>query len=190
MPLTLPPPRVRRWTRASIENVGHFRVFDVNRAEMLRPDGRRAPHPIYTFGCPSWTNVLAITDDDHAVFVWQYRHGTDSLALEIPGGVVDAAESPIDAGKRELREETGYGADSWELLAQMHPNPALQGNEQFTYLARGARLVGETAFDETEECEVALVPVKDLAALIDEGHVTHALVIVGIERYLRTRAKR
>jgi 8-oxo-dGTP pyrophosphatase MutT (NUDIX family) len=187
MPLTLHPPRVRRWTRSSIENVGHFRVFDVNRAEMLRPDGRRAPHPIYTFGCPDWANVLAITDDDHAVFVWQYRHGTDALSLEIPGGVIDAGEDPLEAAKRELKEETGYAADTWEPLARVHPNPALQGNQQHSFLARGARLVGGTHFDETEECEVALIPVADLATLLDEGHVTHALAVTPIERFLRTR---
>jgi 8-oxo-dGTP pyrophosphatase MutT (NUDIX family) len=185
MPLRLPPPRVRPWTRDKVATVGRFRVFDVLDATMRRPDGSLAPHPIYTFTCPDWTNVLAITEDDHAVFVWQYRHGTDALSLEIPGGVNDAGETPLEAATRELREETGYGASAWEVLATSHPNPALQGNTQHTFLARGARVVGETEFDETEECEVALVPVRDLAALVDEGHVTHSSTILAIERFLR-----
>src|SRR5205814_6239143 len=136
-------------------------------------------------GVRDWTNVLAITDDDHAVFVWQYRHGTNVMSLEIPGGVNDANESALEAATRELREETGYAAPHWEILVRCHPNPALQGNTQHTFLARGARLVGATSFDETEECEVALVPVKDLAALVDEGHVTHSSTILAIERFLR-----
>jgi 8-oxo-dGTP pyrophosphatase MutT (NUDIX family) len=185
MPLTLTPPRIRPWTRETVTTVGRFRVFDVVETTMHRPDGRPAPHSFYTLGVRDWTNVLAITEDDHAVMVWQYRHGTNVMALEIPGGVQDAGESPIAAATRELREETGYEAPNWEVLVKCNPNPALQGNVQHTFLARGARLVGETHFDETEECEVALVPVRDLLALVDEGHVTHASSILAIERFLR-----
>jgi 8-oxo-dGTP pyrophosphatase MutT (NUDIX family) len=185
MPLQLPPPRIRPWTRDKVQTVGRFRVFEVVDATMRRPDGSPAPHPIYTFACPDWTNVLALTDDGHAVFVWQYRHGTDALSLEIPGGVNDAGETSLEAAARELREETGYAADQWEVLVKCNPNPALQGNTQYTFLAHGAKLVGATDFDEAEECEVALVPVKDLAALVDEGHVTHSSTILAIERFLR-----
>jgi len=187
MPLSLRPPRIRPWTRVRAETVGRYRIFDVVSADMLRGDGTPAPHPIYTFTCSDWANVLSITDDDHAVLVWQYRHGTDALSLEIPGGIVDANEAPIDAARRELREETGYACASIEPLCTLFPNPALEGNTHHSFLARGARLEGATHFDDTEELELALVPVRDLAALIDEGIVTHALVVTAIERYLRTR---
>jgi 8-oxo-dGTP pyrophosphatase MutT (NUDIX family) len=185
MPFTLRPPRIKPWTRKSVETAGSFRVFDVKRSEMIAPDGRPVPHPIYTFDCPTWCNVLAITDADEAVLVWQYRHGTDAMSLELPGGVAEPGEAPIDAARRELREETGYEAASFELLVTFHPNPALQGNAHHTFLARRARLAGETRFDATEECEVALVPVGELARLVEEGPISHALCMVGIERFLR-----
>src|SRR5438105_6781690 len=105
MPLTVPPPRIRLWTRDTVRTVGSFRVFDVVETTMHRPDGLPAPHSFYTLGVRDWTNVLAITDDDHAVFVWQYRHGTNVMSLEIPGGVNDANESALEAATRELREE-------------------------------------------------------------------------------------
>ena len=103
MPSPLRPPRVRPWQRTKVEVAGSYRVFDVLRAEMLLPDGRPCPHPIYTFECATWCNVLAITPENEAVLVWQYRHGTDALSLEMPGGVVD----------RERRRSTGRGASSW-----------------------------------------------------------------------------
>jgi 8-oxo-dGTP pyrophosphatase MutT (NUDIX family) len=187
MPLTLRPPRVRKWTRARVDTFGRYGVFDVERAAMVDPDGNPSARDIFTFRCNPWCNVVAITDADEVVMIWQYRHGTDALSLEIPGGVVDPGESPIDAARRELREETGYGAPTFEPLITVHPNPALQGNEHHSFLARGARLEGATAFDDNEECEVALVPARDIAALLDEGHVTHALVVVALERYLRRR---
>lgn len=187
MPLSLRPPRIRPWTRQKVETVGRYWVFDVFKAEMLLPNGQPCPRPIYTFGCSDWCNVLAVTPENEAIFVWQYRHGTDAASLEIPGGVIDAGESPIHGAARELREETGYVVDALEPLLTVHPNPALQGNTHHAFLARGARLAGAPRFDDTEECEVALIPVADLPALIDEGHVTHALCVVVLERFLRTR---
>jgi 8-oxo-dGTP pyrophosphatase MutT (NUDIX family) len=185
MPFTLRPPRIKPWTRKSIETVGSFRVFDVQRSEVIAPDGRPVPHPIYTFACPTWCNVLAITEADEAVLIWQYRHGTDAMSLEMPGGVAEPNEAPVETARRELREESGYDATSFEPLATVHPNPSLQGNVLHTFLARGARLAGATHFDAAEECEVALVPVSELARLVDEGRITHSHCVVGIDRYLR-----
>ncbi len=185
MPVSLRPPRVNPWVRKNVETVGRFRVFDVVKADMILPSGEPCPHPIYTYACPSWCNVLAVTPENEVVLVWQYRHGTDALSLEMPGGVVDAAEAAIDAAHRELREETGYAVDGIEPLLLVHPNPALQGNSHYSFVAWGAFLAGEPKLDATEECEVVLVPLDDLAALLDEGHVTHTLCVSAIERFLR-----
>ena len=189
----LAPPSAAHQTvgpRTKLETVGHYRVFDVQKADMLTPDGHPIPHPIYTFSCPGWCNVLAITPEAEVVLVWQYRHGTDALSLEMPGGVVDAGEAPIDGAHRELREETGYAVERLEPLMTVHPNPALQGNVHHAFVGRGARLVGATNFDESEECEVVLVPMGALEALVDEGHITHVLCVSAIEKHLRLTGPR
>jgi 8-oxo-dGTP pyrophosphatase MutT (NUDIX family) len=186
MPYIPRPPTIQKWQLASTTAMGSFKVFDVRKHAILDAAGKERPD-VFTFACPDWCNVVAVTDDDEIVFVWQYRFGTDALGLEIPGGVIDPGESPIDAARRELLEETGYTADSFEPFGTTEPNPALQGNVCHTFLARGARLSGATNFDELEELEVARIPAASLADLIDHNHVTHALVIVALERFLRSR---
>src|SRR5258708_15889154 len=107
MAFTLPAPRIKKWTLASSVRVGSYRVFDVVTHTVRDAEGR-ARRDVFTFACPDWCNVIALTDRDEIVMVWQYRFGTDALSLEVPAGVVDAGESPMDAARPELPDESGY----------------------------------------------------------------------------------
>jgi ADP-ribose pyrophosphatase len=185
MPLLVPPPRIKPWVRKVVTVVDRCRVFDVLNAATILPSGEPCPHPIYTISCNTSCNVLAITANDEAVFVWQYRHGTDAMSLEIPGGMIDTGEALLDGAARELREETGYEVDSLAHLQTVYANPSLQNNLHHTFVGRGARLTSPPPLSDVEECEVALVKLSDLASLLNEGYVTNALCVAAIERFLR-----
>lgn len=126
---------------------------------------------------PDWINVLAITPEGTVVFVEQFRHGTRTVTLEIPGGMVDPGEDFATAGVRELREETGYVGDAPVLIGVVEPNPAIQSNRCGTVLIPNARPLARQETDTHEEIRVVLHPERALGDLVRSGAITHALVV-------------
>ena len=124
-----------------------------------------------------WANVIALTPEDEVVLIAQYRHGTDSVTLEIPGGVLEPGEAPVDGVARELAEETGFTGAGPVLIGTVHPNPAIQDNACTTWLVTGARRTAEPEPDEGEDIDVVLVPRREIPALLREGRITHSLVV-------------
>ena len=184
MRYVLRPPTLKKWTLHDTTQVASFRVFRIER-HMAKDGEGEVRGDFFTFACPDWCNVVAITPEGELVCIWQYRFGTDAMSLEIPGGIVDPGESPAQAAGRELCEETGFVAESMVPLVVVEPNPALQGNRCHSFLARGARAIGTRHFDEHEEIELVLIPLEAVSELLDQGHFTHALVRSALEVFLR-----
>jgi 8-oxo-dGTP pyrophosphatase MutT (NUDIX family) len=158
------------------------------RQEHLRlPNGREiAEYWISEF--PPWVNVVAVTPRDEVVLIRQYRPGIREVHFEVPAGVVDGKDPDfLAAARRELAEETGYGGGRWSELMVLSANPALTTNLTHTFLAEGVEPLGEAAPDLTEDLRVHLVPVGEIAALIDEGEVLQALHAAPLLRYLLRR---
>jgi ADP-ribose pyrophosphatase len=126
---------------------------------------------------PDWVNVVALTSDDRVVMVEQYRHGIGRVTLELPGGLIEPGESPIEAGLRELREETGFAGDEPQLLGAVHPNPAYFTNSAHFIVVREAVAVGALQQDSGEDIAVRLVPLASISTLIGNGAITHAVMI-------------
>ena len=151
-------------------------VFGVQEVVRRSPrTGRSATYQVLRM--PDWANVVAVTPDDEVVLVTQYRHGTDRLTLEIPGGVLEPGEDPALGAARELLEETGFSGGEPVMIGTVHPNPALQDNACTTWLIEGARRTAEPQPDEGEDLQVVLVPSMDIPALLREGRITHSLVV-------------
>jgi 8-oxo-dGTP pyrophosphatase MutT (NUDIX family) len=118
---------------------------------------------------PAWSSVVPFTEDGRLVLVEQYRHGIEKVTLELPAGVIDAGETPLQAAQRELLEESGYSAAEWEPLIELCPDPNRQNARAHFFLARGARAVRDPKLDDSEQIEVVLVTPAELWAAIDAG---------------------
>ena len=128
----------------------------------------------------SWANVLAMTKDEKVVVIRQYRHGVQEILCEFPGGVVEDGEDPMQGAKRELLEETGYVASKLIEVGRFYPNPALQANTLFFYLALDAEKVDVQKLDEAEDIEVDLVSMDELIAMAKRGEFPHGLQVAGL----------
>lgn len=173
------------WPLVSSRERGDYRVFKV-RQDVTRSARSGRLHDFFVLECADWANVIALTDSNDVVLVRQFRAGTRSITLEIPGGSVEKGESPLAAVRRELREETGYAARSWKRIGLVHPNPAIQGNRCSTYLARGCRPVGDLIPDEGEDLAVEVVPLRRIPDLVRRGRITHSLVIAAFHFFSLT----
>jgi ADP-ribose pyrophosphatase len=172
---------VKPWRRVETERLRSCRVFHLDRVRYAPPDGRE-PKDTFVIDAPDWINVVPVTPDGRVVLVRQFRFGIDAPTLEIPGGMCDGGEDPRDAALRELREETGYRADELVDLGWVHPNPAIQTNRCHTFLAHGVVRVGDPEPDGDESFEIVTVPQGEIAALVRDGTITHALVVAAFYR--------
>jgi 8-oxo-dGTP pyrophosphatase MutT (NUDIX family) len=167
---------LRPWRRVGSTRLHHCTVFDVDLTSFEPPGGGPA-QPFYRIVAPDWITVVPLTNDGEVLLLRQYRFGIEGFTLEVPGGMCDPGESPLEAARRELREETGCTARELIELGWVHPNPALQANRCYSYLARGLSRVGPPEPDAHEAFEQISLPLAEVRERVLRGEISHALVV-------------
>ena len=137
---------------------------------VLLPSGQLLS-PCTVFEYPDWVDVIALTADLNVVLVDQYRHAVGQVRTEFPAGVVDDAEAPLAAIKRELLEETGYASEQWRLLGSAPVNPVSQTNRIHCFLALGAQKVAEQDLDEGEAIRTREQPLSEFIEQVEDGRL-------------------
>ncbi len=165
------------WSPHEAELLIEAGVFTLRKIRATSPSDSGKVGEFVYIDAPDWVNVIALTDEDQVVLIEQYRHGIGAVTLEIPGGTVDAGEDGVNAGLRELAEETGYTGDDVEVIGTVTPNPAILNNICTTLLVRNAKCTRATELDAMEEIAVRLEPLERIPALIREGKINHSLVL-------------
>lgn len=176
-------PTVQRWPVIGSKHLADYRIFNI-RSDLKRSPRTGKDHDFYVIEACDWVNVVPITTDGRLVMIHQYRHGSDTVELEIPGGLIDAKDaSPLEAGLRELREETGYEGRQAEIIGKIYPNPAIMNNVCHTVLVRECEHKHPTNFDHGEDLVTVLVHPSEIPSLIQAGRIGHSLVVVALYHF-------
>lgn len=176
-------PKNRKWRVLHSEYLARKPWFTVRHESLALPDGRTIPD-YYVFEYPEWVNITAIDREGRFVMIDQYRHGLGETSYEIPAGVVEPSDaSLLDAARRELREETGYGGGEWRLLTSISANPATQNNLTHCFLATGVERIGEQQLDATEDIRVHLFSRDEVRELLRTDRIRQALMAAPLWRY-------
>jgi 8-oxo-dGTP pyrophosphatase MutT (NUDIX family) len=172
---------VKPWKLIHSRIERHFPIFDlrIDRAQSPRTNKE---HDFFILESADWVNVIPLTPENEVVLIRQYRHGLQEIILEIPGGILEPGDSPAQAARRELSEETGYEDGQWIALDYVYPNPAFLNNRCYTFLAKNVVLKSKQNQDDKEDIEILLKPLKQIPQLIREGTIRHSLIVAAFYR--------
>ena len=153
------------------------RIIHVKEDTVRLPNGKTAGRELVLHG--GGVAIVAIDGDGNIIMVRQYRKPYDEVVLEIPAGKLEKGENPFDAGKRELREETGFIPEKYRFIGKCYPSPGYLNEIIHMYLAEGLEFVGQE-LDAGEFLEVIKIPLEKAVKMVMDNEIVDAKTQVAV----------
>jgi 8-oxo-dGDP phosphatase len=171
------------YTLVDSETVFTGRVLTLRTDQVRMTDGSVVTREVVAH--PGAVGVVALDHDHQIVLVNQYRHPVRARLDELPAGLLDVDGEPaLDAAKRELAEEAGLTAGSWDTLLDLHPSPGMSDEAIRLFLARDLTAIADDERYAPEHEELTLtvhrVPLVDAVRRVLAGHITNAACVAGV----------
>lgn len=173
---------IKKWELLGSEYLIRRPWLTARRDHLRLPDGTEMKE-YYVLEYPDWVNVLAITKEGEFVMERQYRHGLQWIGYEICAGVVEENETPQDAAKRELFEETGFGGGEWEHCLTLSGNASTMTNLTYCFVATGVERISSQHLEKTEDIEVELLSAEEVKQLLLNDQIRQSLMAAPLWRY-------
>ena len=177
--------KIRKWEKRGSRPLSDHRIFQLREDTVVNPRTGNE-HTMVVLECPDWVNIIALTPERKMVMVEQYRQGSETVELEIPGGMMDPHETdPVVTALRELQEETGYTGDnaSARQIGECLANPAIMNNRVHTILVENCHRTHELQMDAGEDLLTRLVPIEDLPRLVKENKIRHSVILAALHYF-------
>lgn len=153
------------------------RVIKVRVEDVELPDGSMSKRELIAHG--GGVGVIAVNDKREVLMVNQYRIAARSMMLEIPAGKLEVGEDPLETGKRELIEETGYKAGNFVHLGEYYATPGYCEEKLNIYLATELEYVGQK-LDEGEFLDVKVYTLDELYEMVMNNKIYDAKTAIAI----------
>jgi len=180
---------IEKWETINTKIVDNFKIFDLiwitrqNKSLNKKSD-------FVVLNSPQWVNIIPITKDNKVVLIEQYRQGIDDLTIEVPGGLIEPYENPLNAAMRECKEETGYSSNSEAVLLGINsPNPAFLNNKCYSFVWFDCEKTDKQHLDKNEDIRVFELPMEDIKEWILTGKINHSLVLTAFFFYFLKYSK-
>lgn len=168
--------------RQTVLDRGRFLKVEIHRVQL--PDGRIIPDWPWLI-TPDFVNVVPVTPEGLILCFRQTKYGVDGTSLAPVGGFIDPGESPLDAARRELREETGCEASEWIGLGTYRVDPNRGAGMAHLFLARGVRHVAAPSGGDLEEQELLHLTAAETRGALEVGQFKVLAWAAAIEFALR-----
>ena len=172
----------KKWKIISSEYLVQRPWLTARRDVAELPDGR-VNQEYYVLEYPDWVNIIAITKDGQMIMERQYRHALGKTCYELPCGVIEEGETPLEAAQRELLEETGFAGGEWKEWMTLSPNPATSTNLAHSFLAFGVEKVSGQHLDATEDIDVYPLDQDYVRELLESNQILQALMAAPLWKY-------
>jgi len=173
---------IQKWSLLNTEYLIRRPWLTARRDHLKLPSGVDMPE-YYVLEYPDWINIIAITREGNILMERQYRHARQLIAYELPAGVIEDGETPLQAAQRELLEETGYTGGDWSHFMTLCPNAGACNNVSHTFIVRNVERTSSPHLEQTEDIAVFELSHKEVFELLQNGEVHQALMSAPLWHY-------
>lgn len=158
------------WKIKKTERIFDSEYVKVDKDDVILPHGREIKD-FYKVTIKDCAAIVAVTPDNQIILKKEYRHCYGKELIEVPAGVLEDGEEPIQAAKRELEEETGYRSEKWTYLGKTVESSAKLTNYMYIYMAEDCRKVSSQKLDYGEDIEVIETDFEEAIQMIMNNEI-------------------
>ena len=171
------------WKTVSTKEIYNNPWIHVREDEVINPAGGNGIYGVVSFKNKA-IGIIPVDENGFTYLVGQYRYSLNEYSWEIPMGGGPMPQEPLVSAQRELKEETGYTAASWEMIMRIHTSNSVTDEEGFIFLAKELT-AGETEFEDTEDLQIRKVHISEAVEMAYDGRITDAISIAGLLKVAR-----